>query len=68
MIESHGSMRVKNKPQSHSKLPRIGCRQVVKIIQHFRETGEVPPPAYACNRTTHPQDIPYSQITKRDRI
>lgn len=42
----------------------IGRRQVVKIIQHFRATGDVPPPAKAGNRTAHPTDIPISLETK----
>jgi len=42
----------------------IGRRFVPKIIQHFRANGDVPPPAEAGNRTTHPQDIPISQTTK----
>jgi len=36
----------------------IGRRQVVDIIRHFRETGTVPPPLAAGNRTVHPTNIP----------
>jgi hypothetical protein len=38
----------------------VGRRQVVEIIQHFRETGNVPPVAKAGNKTVHKRQIPVS--------
>jgi len=42
----------------------VGRRQVVQIIQHFRETGEIPSPAKAGNRTVHQRQIPVSIETE----
>ncbi len=36
----------------------VGRRQAVEIIKHFKETGHVPPPSSAGNRTVHPANIP----------
>ncbi len=36
----------------------VGRRQVVEIIKHFKETGDVPPPSLPGNRTVHQTNIP----------
>jgi hypothetical protein len=36
----------------------IGRRQVVRIIEHFKETGDVPPATPPGNRSVHPTTIP----------
>lgn len=36
----------------------VGRRQVVEIIKHFKETGEIPPSKLPGNRTVHKTNIP----------
>lgn len=44
--------------QRTASYTRVGRRQVVEIMQYFRETGQVPPLRRAGNHTTHATNIP----------
>jgi hypothetical protein len=44
--------------QRTASYTHVGRRQIVEIMQHFRETGQVPPARRAGNHTTHVTNIP----------